>query len=78
MSMEELANCGLRFRSFKPGNTLTLDALKGEKKQISYKKGTYQLKSKMQSPSKVFRTQNETKSGCVMNLYAKSSQAQCG
>ena len=76
--MEELADCGLRFRSFKPGNALTLDALKGEKKQISYKKGTYKLKSKMQSPSKVFRTQNETKSGCVMNLYAKSSQAQCG
>ena len=45
--MEELADCGLRFRTFKPGNTLTLDALKGEKKQISYKKGTYKLKSKM-------------------------------
>ena len=76
--MEELANCGLRFRAFKPANTLTLDALKGEKKQISYKEGTQKLKSKMQSPSKVFRTQNETKSGCVVNLYAKSSQAQCG
>ena len=40
MSMEELENCGLRFRAFKPANTLTLDALKGEKKQISYKEGT--------------------------------------
>ena len=30
--MEGLANCGLRFRAFKPANTLTLDALKGEKK----------------------------------------------
>ena len=40
MSMEGLANCGLRFRAFKPANTLTLDALKGEKKQISYKEGT--------------------------------------
>ena len=40
MSMEELANCGLRFRAFKPANTLTMDALKGEKKQISYKEGT--------------------------------------
>ena len=78
MSMEELADCGLRFRSFKPGNTLTLDALEGEKKQISYKKGTYKLKSKMQSPSKVFRTQNETKSSCVMNLDVNSCQVKCG
>ena len=76
MSMEELADCGLRFRSFKPGNALTLDALKGEK--ISYKKGTYKLKSKMQSPSKVFRTQNENKSACVMNLDVNSCQVKCG
>ena len=76
--MKELANSALRFRAFKPANTLTLDALKGEKKQISYKEGTQKLKSKMQSPSKVFRTQNETKSGCVMNLYAISCQVQCG
>ena len=76
--MEELANCGLRFRAFKPANTLTLDALKGEKKQISYKEGTQKLKSKMQSPSKVFRTQNERKSACMMNLYVKSCQVKCG
>ena len=30
--MEGLENCGFRFRAFKPANTLTLDALKGEKK----------------------------------------------
>ena len=76
--MKELANSALRFRAFKPANTLTLDALKGEKKQISYKEGTQKLKSKMQSPSKVFRTQNETNSACVMNLYAISCQVQCG
>ena len=40
MSMEELANCGLRSRAFKPANTLILDVLKGEKKQISDKEGT--------------------------------------
>ena len=28
----------------------------------------------MQSPSKVFRTQNETKSACVMNWDVKSSE----
>ena len=56
----------------------TLDALKGEKQQISYKEGTQKLKSKMQSPSKVFRTQNERKSACMMNLYVKSCQVKCG
>ena len=38
--MNKLANCGLLFTAFKPANTLTLDALKGEKKQRSYKEGT--------------------------------------
>ena len=39
----------------------TLDALKGEKQQISYKEGTQKIKTKKQSTSKVFRTQNEAK-----------------
>ena len=38
--MKELAKSALRFIAFKPANTLTMDALKGEKKQISYKEGT--------------------------------------
>ena len=76
--MKELAKSALRFRAFKPANTLTMDTLKGEKKQISYKESTQKLKSMMQSPSKVFRTQNETNRACVMNLYAKLCQVQCG
>ena len=32
----------------------------------------------MQSPSKVFQTQNETRSACVMNLDVKSYQVKCG
>ena len=72
--MEELANCGLRFRAFKPVNTLMLDALKGDRKQISHKEGTSILKSKFQSPSEVFRIQNETRSACVMNSDVKFSQ----
>ena len=54
-----------------------LDALKGEKQRISYKNGTQKLKSKMQSPSKVFRTQNKTESVCMMNLDVKSCQVEC-
>ena len=38
--MKELAKSALPFRAFKPANTLTMDALKGEEKQISYKEGT--------------------------------------
>ena len=30
--MKELAKSALRFRAFKPANTLTMDTLKGEKK----------------------------------------------
>ena len=76
--MKELANNALRFRAFKPADTLMLGALKDEKKQISYEECTLKLKSKIQSPSKVIRTQNETNSACVMNLYAKLCQVQCG
>ena len=32
----------------------------------------------MQGPSKVFRTQKETKSACVMNLDVKSYQVKYG
>ena len=31
----------------------------------------------MQSPSKVFRTQNETDSACIMILDVKSCQVKC-
>ena len=31
----------------------------------------------MKSASKVFRTQNETKSACMMNLDLKSCQVKC-
>ena len=31
----------------------------------------------MQSPSQVFRTQNETESACMMNLDVKSCQVKC-
>ena len=31
----------------------------------------------MQSPSKIFRIQNETESACMMNLEFKSCQVKC-
>ena len=49
----------------------------GEKQQITYKNDAQKLKSKMQNRSKVFRTQNETESACIMNLDVKSCQVQC-
>ena len=55
-----------------------LDALKGEKQQISYKEGTQKIKSKKQSTSKVFRTQKEAKNSCVMNFDVKSREVKCG
>ena len=49
------------FQRFEAKKHSTLDALKGEKQQISYKEGTQKIKTKKQSTSKVFRTQNEAK-----------------
>ena len=49
------------FQRFEAKKHSTLDALKGEKQQISYKEGTQRIKTKKQSTSKVFRTQNEAK-----------------
>ena len=72
-SIKELANCGLHFRGFKAANTVRC-ALKSEKQQISYKERTQKLKSKMQSPSKVFQTQDETNSSWVTWLDVKSCQ----
>ena len=56
----------------------SLDALKDDKQQISYKEGTWKIKSKKQSTSKVFRTQGVTKNVCVMNLNVKTSEVKCG
>ena len=49
------------FQRFEAKKHSRLDALKGEKQQISYKEGTQKIKTKKQSTSKVFRTQNEAK-----------------
>ena len=49
----------------------------GEKQQITYKNDAQKLKSKMQNRSKVFRTQNQTESACIMNLDVKFCQVQC-
>ena len=56
----------------------SLDALKDDKQQISYKEGTWKIKSKKQSTSKVFRTQGVTKNVCVMNLNVKTREVKCG
>ena len=53
---KELANCGLRFSSFKTNNTLRRLNLKVEKtktKQKSYKEDSERLTRKMQSTSNV-------------------------
>ena len=55
MYIKEAANCGLRFRGFKPTNEhSTLDALKGEKEQVRHKESTRKIKSKKQSTNQVF------------------------
>ena len=56
----------------------SLDALKDDKQQISYKEGTWKIKSKKQSTSKVYRTQGVTKNVCVMNLNVKTCEVKCG